>query len=107
MIPEVTRDVQPVGQRLWAVALLPLAALAVLVAALVFLRPADGLRGDGVPPVERLTIEGTVLRPGSIVLSVLNDGPDPVTIAQVIVDDAYWSFTSDRGATLKLSLIHI
>jgi len=95
------RAAQPIQQRLWAVALLPLAALAVLLAALVFLRPADRLRGDGVPRVERLTVERTVLRPGGIVLSVLNDGPDAVTIAQVIVDDAYWSFTTDRGTTLK------
>ena len=27
----------------------------------------------------------------------MNDGPDAVTIAQVTVDDAYWSFTSERG----------
>ncbi len=34
-----------------------------------------------------------------IVLSVLNDGPDPVTIAQVTVDDAFWAFTADGGGT--------
>ena len=27
----------------------------------------------------------------------MNDGPDPVTIAQVTVDDAYWAFTAERG----------
>jgi zinc transporter ZupT len=32
---------------------------------------------------------------------VLNDGPDAVTIAQVMVDDAYWAFTSEGGSVLK------
>ena len=47
----------------------------------------------GTPPVERLTIERARLEPDGIVLTVLNDGPDAVTIAQVTVDDAYWAFT--------------
>ena len=34
-------------------------------------------------------IERTVLRPGTIELTVRNDGPDAVRIAQVIVNDAY------------------
>ena len=38
--------------------------------------------------VERLVIDRAVLRADGIHLSVLNDGPDPVTIAQVVVDDA-------------------
>ena len=32
---------------------------------------------------------------------MLNDGPDPVTIAQVTVDDAFWAFTADGGTTLR------
>ena len=32
--------------------------------------------------------------------TVLNDGPDPVTIAQIQVDDAYWSFTAEPGTTV-------
>jgi zinc transporter ZupT len=31
---------------------------------------------------------------------VLNDGPDPVTISQVVVDDAFWTFTADNGTQL-------
>ena len=30
---------------------------------------------------------------------MLNDGPDPVTIAQVTVDDAYWAFTAEDNRT--------
>ena len=98
------RDVAAVPQssrQLWVAALLPLALLAVLVAIIVRTNPTEGLRGDGAPPVERLVIERAVLRPEAIYLSVLNDGPDPVTIAQVLVDDAYWAFTADNGTVLK------
>jgi zinc transporter, ZIP family len=93
----------------WAIALLPLVALAVLLFVIVRLDPAAELRG-GSPPVEVLAFERVTLDEGGITLRVLNDGPDPVTIAQVMVDDAYWAFTQEpvgelghlRGATLRI-----
>jgi zinc transporter ZupT len=51
--------------------------------------------------VERLTIDRPHLLSGGIILPVLNDGPDEVTIAQVTVDDAFWSFSSSNGMVLK------
>lgn len=83
---------------LWAAA--PLLLLALLIGAIVRLAPAERLRPAGLPPVERLTISRATLASDGIHLSIMNDGPDPVTIAQVAVDDAFWSFTSDRGTTL-------
>jgi zinc transporter ZupT len=53
-----------------------------------------------MPPVEKLTISRATLANDGIRLHVMNDGPDPVTIAQVTVDDAYWAFTSEKGPTL-------
>ena len=85
----------------WFWAAVPLLLLALLIAAIVRLQPAERLRPAGAPPVERLTISRATLGPEGIHLSVLNDGPDPVSIAQVTVDDAYWAFTSDNGATLR------
>jgi zinc transporter ZupT len=93
----------------WAIALLPLLALAALLVVIVRLDPATALRGDS-PPVEVLVFERVTLDDGGITVRVLNDGPDPVTIAQVMVDDAYWSFTQEpagelghlRGATLRI-----
>jgi zinc transporter ZupT len=79
----------------------PLALLAVLVAVIIRTNPGDRLRGGDVPPVERLSIDRAQLGPDGIVLSVLNDGPDPVTIAQITVDDAYWAFTASNGTVLK------
>ena len=83
--------------------LVPLALLAVLLVVITRWGPADALRGDGYPPVERLNFQRVTLEPGFIVASLLNDGPDTVTIAQVQVDDAFWTFTTDRG----LSLAHL
>jgi zinc transporter, ZIP family len=87
--------------RLWVAALVPLALLALLLLVIVRTEPTESLRGEGVPAVERLSVQRAVLTKDGIELSVLNDGPDPVTIAQVIVDDAYWSFTSDQGSVLR------
>jgi zinc transporter ZupT len=81
-------------------ALLPLLLLAALVAFVVRTGPADALRGDGVPPVERLTFQRVTLDADGIVATVLNDGPDPVTIAQVVIDDAFWTFQAEDGTTL-------
>ena len=86
---------------IWLWAALPLVLLGLLLAAIVRLQPAERLRPEGVPPVERLTISRATLGTDGIQLSILNDGPDPVTIAQVSVDDAYWAFTSDNGTTLR------
>ncbi len=41
------------------------------------------------PPIEELGVEQVVLETGSIELTVRNVGPDPVSIAQVAVNDAY------------------
>ena len=97
----MTPEIQWSAPRVWLAALAPLALLAVLVAVVVKTNPGDRLRGGAVPPVERLSIDRAQLGPDGIVLSVLNDGPDAVTIAQVIVDDAYWAFTASKGTVLK------
>jgi zinc transporter ZupT len=83
----------------WAIAALPLVLLGVLVVWLIQSGPAEMIQGDA-PPVERLAITRVDLLPGRIELSVLNDGPDDVTIAQVAVDDAFWTFEAVPTATL-------
>src|ERR671915_1740565 len=75
----------------WLVALAPLAALALAIGLFTALG-APGLERRGVP-VEELAVERTVLRPGEIELQVRNDGPDPVRVRQVIVNDAFADFS--------------
>jgi ZIP family zinc transporter len=86
--------------RLWLTTLVPLVLLAALVAIIVWWGPGDALRGDGYPPIERLTFQRVEVTPDGFVARVMNDGPDPVQIAQVQVDEAYWSFTADNGTEL-------
>jgi zinc transporter, ZIP family len=88
------------GRLTWLIAVLPLVLIAALVALVVRLGPADAVRGENLPPVERLAYQRVTLGPEGIFATVVNDGPDPVTIAQVQVDDAYWSFRADQGTTL-------
>ena len=88
------------GATLWALAALPLVLLGGLLGVLFWSGPLDAVRGEGYPPVEKLAFQRVELGPEGIVATVLNDGPDPVTIAQVQVDEAYWSFTAEPGTTL-------
>jgi zinc transporter ZupT len=85
----------------WLIAVLPLILLAVLVLLLLRWGPAQALRGDGYPPVERLVFQRVTLDSNGILATVMNDGPDPITIAQVIVDDAYWQFTVEGASELR------
>jgi zinc transporter ZupT len=79
------------GLPAWALGLIPVVLIAAAIVALIaFDGPGLGDR-NGVP-VEELTIERTTLRPGEIELTVRNDGPDPVSIEQVSVNDAYQPF---------------
>jgi zinc transporter ZupT len=78
----------------WLSALVPLVILAAAIGLFVAL-DAPGLDRVGVP-VEELTVERSVLRPGEIQLHIRNDGPDPVELRQVIVNDGFTSFTQSE-----------
>ena len=84
----------PGGARLpgWLAGLLPLLLLGAAIGLFVAL-DAPGLGDRPGVPVEELAVERTVLRPGEIELHVRNDGPDPVAVRQVIVNDGFSSFS--------------
>jgi zinc transporter ZupT len=86
--------------RLWILGLLPLLLVAGLVWLVVSTDPASKLRGD-LPPIEELVFEKVDLGDDGITATVLNDGPDQVTIAQVQIDEAYWTFTQDPPGPLS------
>jgi zinc transporter ZupT len=75
----------------WALGVAPLVLLAAA-AALFFGLGAPGLDERNGVPVEELAVERTVLRPGEIEMTVRNDGPDPVRVEQVSVNDSYRPF---------------
>ncbi|WP_455566855.1 ZIP family metal transporter [Rhodococcus oxybenzonivorans] len=65
--------------------------VAIIVAALAALAMLAGqsLPERTGPPIENIAVERTVLEPGQISLTLRNVGPDPVTVAQVFVNDAF------------------
>lgn len=85
---------------LWVMAVLPLAFLAALVLAFLWLNPLAFFTGTTLP-IENLTVEKVLFpAPGQMTLLVINGGPQPVTIAQIAIDDAYWHFTIEPSNTL-------
>ena len=79
--------------------LAPLLLLGVFLALFVRIGPVGVFRA-AFPPIEELTFERVAFpEPGIIRVHLVNGGPEPVTIAQVMVDEAYWehSVTPDRG----------
>lgn len=79
----------------WMKGVGPLLLLVALVMAFLQFGPV-GVFKKSFPPVEEISIERIALpAPGEIRVSVVNSGPEPVTIAQVLVDDAAWAHTLD------------
>jgi zinc transporter ZupT len=68
----------------------------------IFLRFGPvGVFEAAFPPVEELTIDRITLpAEGQLRVRVINGGPDAVTIAQVMVDDANWMHTVDGNRTV-------
>ena len=85
----------------WFWGLLPLALVGLLLGTFVRYGPLGVFRAS-FPPVEELTIDRAVLpQPHRIILEVTNGGPSPVTVAQVMVDDAFWQFSIEpAGKTI-------
>jgi ZIP family zinc transporter len=79
--------------------LVPLLGLGVLLAFIV-------LNGAGVdrtdrPPIEDLSVQRVALPTEyEFVLSVRNGGPEPVTLSQVVVNDAIWNFEAEPSRTI-------
>ena len=73
--------------------LLPLLLLAGLLAVFLRFGPVGVFRA-AFPPIEELTFGRIAFpQPGLIRVHMVNGGPEPVTVAQVMLDDAYWEHT--------------
>lgn len=96
MTSQTTPAAQParLSGATWLLALIPLILLGLVLTYLVV--TGGGLTTLAGPPVEQFTIERVTLpEPGVIRVQVVNDGPETVTIPQVLVDDAYFYFTAE------------
>jgi zinc transporter, ZIP family len=88
--------------------LIPIILLAGVI--VLFLSTGGGLSLEAPVPVENLDIERYTLRRNNIELHVRNTGPEELTIASVIVNEAVMPFTVSPGAKiprLGRAIIHI
>jgi zinc transporter, ZIP family len=84
------------GAPIWLLGLVPLLLIALAIG-LFALLDGPGLGDRTGPPAEELAVERTELRPNEIDLTIRNEGPDAVEIAQVAVNDGYVPFTASDG----------
>jgi len=86
---------------------LPVILLASIIA-LFLATDGAGLRVEPAAPIEAVTFERTVLRPGVIEFHITNNSPQEITIAAVNINDAIWSFEAMPGRTIpRLGHAHI
>ncbi len=91
----------------WMRGLLPVVLLAGLLGIFFAFGPL-GVFWSAFPPIEELTIERIELpEPNSMILHVVNGGPDPVTVAQILVDDALWKFRTEPEEKIVSRLGHM
>jgi ZIP family zinc transporter len=79
--------------------LIPIAALGLMLSVFAFTNPLALFTAD-LPPIEDLTVEVVRVTPDGFEAVIVNGGPDPVTIAQVLVDDAYWQHSITPSETI-------
>ena len=89
----------PSTPRFWLWSALPLVLVGVALALFFSFDPMSALTGDQ-PPVQNLSIERVELDDDGFTVDVVNAAPEPVTISQVQVDEAYWSFDIRPDSTL-------
>jgi zinc transporter, ZIP family len=79
-------------RRLWLVGV-PVGLLGAA-AAIAYVRPWH----HAAPPVREVKVEQATLRPGAIVLVVVNNSLETARVAQVILNDAFVDFRQSRAA---------
>jgi zinc transporter ZupT len=87
------------GLPVWVSALIPLVLLAALLAVFALGNPLAMFTAN-LPPVEDLSLGRITVTPAGFEFTVRNTSPQPVTVAQVMVDNAFWVFSIEPSATI-------
>ncbi|HLE28237.1 MAG TPA: hypothetical protein VI793_08975 [Anaerolineales bacterium] len=87
-------DVRTIG-----LIVLPLVLLAGVIALFLATNGA-GLHVEPAAPIESVTFDRTILRPGEIEFHIRNTSPQAITLAAVNINAAIWPFTAQPSATL-------
>lgn len=75
--------------------ILPILLLGTLIVVFLAYGPL-GLLKTGFPPVQSISFDKAILEKDRIIIDVINDGPDPVIISQIQVNEAYNIFSIDK-----------
>ncbi|MFB6299469.1 MAG: ZIP family metal transporter [Halobacteriales archaeon] len=87
----VGEESRPLGIPRWISALLPIVLLAVVVGLFVVTNPLAGVQsGEPLPDLAITHVE--IPNTEIMIVHVVNNGPEPLTVSQVLVDEAYWEF---------------
>jgi hypothetical protein len=84
---------------LWVSVLIPVLAIGLMLVLFAYGNPLS-LFTANLPPIENLNLERIRVVEDGFEVTLVNGGPDPVTIAQVLVDDAYWNYQISPSSTL-------
>src|SRR3990170_2089198 len=84
---------------MWLAALVPLVALGLLLSVFTFGNPLALFRSN-IPPAEELTFDRIQVTQDGFRVTLVNGGPVAVTVRQVQVDSAYWSFGMTPSNTI-------
>ena len=97
---EESKETAPVRSLpLWAWIGFPFLLIVVLLIVFTLGNPLALFTAD-LPPIEQLNFERVRVTETGFQATLVNSGPDPVTVAQVAVDDAYWNFDIQPSNTL-------
>ncbi len=76
---------------IWLTAVIPILLLFLIVAGFLVANPLGDIQsGEPLPDISISYVE--IPNSEVIAVNVINNGPKPVTISQVLVDEAYWGF---------------
>ncbi|MCD9025513.1 ZIP family metal transporter [Cohnella silvisoli] len=97
-VQTVTQAYPRKSKLVWLWGIIPL----VLLFAILYLitRLGTGITSESVAPIEVLNVQKIVLNDEGFKINVLNSGPEDVTIAQVVVNDAFWNASFDPSPTI-------
>jgi zinc transporter, ZIP family len=84
----------------WLTGVIPLLVMGLMLLFFTAFNPL-AMFSNNLPPIENLSIDRIRVVKDGFEVSVLNSGPHPVRIAQVMVDDAYWQFNLEPSGELS------
>lgn len=84
----------------WLTGLIPVLAIGLMLLLFITVNPL-AMFNSNLPPIENIAIDRIRVVEDGFEVSVMNSGPQPVRIMQVMVDDAYWQFNIEPAGELS------